>query len=70
MKKEHGGTVNSSFGFISDDDCRSVIGYAAVEFCVEKEEQLSTICTQSKVLKVQTANTVVVQIVRFLSGLS
>jgi len=70
MQKEHGGTVNSSFGFISDGGCHSVIGYAAVEFCVEKEEQLSTICTQSNVLKVQTANTVAVQIVRFLPGFS
>jgi hypothetical protein len=66
MQKEHGGTVNSSF----DGDCSSVIGYEAVEFYVERGEQLSTNCTQSNVLKAETASTVVVQIVRFLSGFS
>jgi len=68
MQKEHDGAVNSSFRFVSDGDCLSVIGYVAVEFCVQRREQLSTNCTQSNIVKVQTVNTVAVQIVRFLSA--
>jgi hypothetical protein len=68
MEKEHGGTVNPYFRFATDVDCHSVIGYVAVKFYVERGEQLSTNCTQSNIVKVQTVNTVAVQIVRFLSG--